>query len=227
VKKHILALFTVAVAVASIAGAQAHLPAAASAPAAGTATPAAHIPTKVGVIQIQAALISTRDGQKAVQDFQAKLEPRKKELDKKASEIRDLQDKLQRGGNAMAESAKKDLTLQIDSKTKSYNRDMEDAQAEGDADQRKMLDELGGKMMVVIEKYAAANGFSVIMDVSNPQTPVLYASNQVDVTKDIIDLYDKSMPAPATTPAKPTTNMAPAAPKPATTAPPAVKKQGQ
>jgi len=220
VKKHILGLLTMALAAASIAGAQAQLPA-----AAGTATPAAHIPTKVGVIQIQAALISTRDGQKAVQDFQAKLEPRKKELDKKASEIRDLQDKLQRGGNAMSESAKKDLTLQIDARTKSYNRDMEDAQAEGDADQRKMLDELGGKMMVVIEKYAAANGYSVIMDVSNPQTPVLYASNQVDVTKDIIDLYDKSMPTPATTTAAPKT--APAAPKPAATTPPPVKKQGQ
>ena len=69
---------------------------------------------------------------------------------------------------------------------------------------------------------------SVILDVSNPQTPVMYASNSVNITKDIIDLYDKTMPGtagpkPATTSApKP---ISPLAPKPAVAAPPAVKKQ--
>jgi hypothetical protein len=63
--------------------------------------------------------------------------------------------------------------------------------------------------------------------VSNPQTPVLYASNSVDITKDIIELYDKvapTMPAatPTTSAPKPT---APAAPKPGTALPPATKKQ--
>ena len=77
---------------------------------------------------------------------------------------------------------------------------MEDAQAEYDQEQRKVLDGLGQKMMQVIDKYAATNGYSVILDVSNPQTPVLYASNAVDITKDIIELYDK---AAASAPAAP------------------------
>ncbi len=59
-----------------------------------------------------------------------------------------------------------------------------------------MLEELGQKMMQVIDKYAQANGYAVILDVSNPNTPVLYASNAVDITKDIIDLYDKPRPRP-------------------------------
>jgi outer membrane protein len=179
-------------------------------------------PTKVGVIQIQSAMVSTKDGQKAVADLDTKLAPRKKDLEKKQNEIRELQDKLQRGGNAMADAAKNELTRTIDQRTKSYQRDVEDAEAEYQELQRKVLDELGQKMMQVIDKYAQANGFSVILDVSNPNTPVLYASNTVDITKEIIDLYDKSaasLPAPA--PAKP----APAAaPKPPA-APPAVKKQ--
>ena len=38
---------------------------------------------------------------------------------------------------------------------------------------------------------------------SSPQTPVMYASPSIDITKEIIDLYDKnsagmSTPAPAT-----------------------------
>jgi outer membrane protein len=216
VKKELLALLAMAV----VAGAQTATP--------PTAAPAAH-PTKIGVIQIQSALVSTKEGQKAMQEFQARVyEPKKKELDRKAVEIRDLQEKLQRGGAAMAQAAKDDIQRNIDAKTKVYNRDMQDAQDEADQEQRKMLDELGQKMMQVIDKYAQQNSYAVIIDVSNPQTPVLYASNTVDITKDIIDLYDKtasSLPAtaaPSTSVPKPGT---PAAAKPVTPAPAPVKKQ--
>jgi outer membrane protein len=47
-------------------------------------------------------------------------------------------------------------------------------------------------MMAVIDKYAQQNGFAVVLDVSNQNTPVLYASNTVDITKEVIDLYDKT-----------------------------------
>lgn len=213
-KKQIFALPALVLAMGMIAGAQT--------PSSGQA------PHKVGVIQIQAAIVSTKDGQKAVAELDTKLQPRKKDLERKAAEIRDLQDKLQRGGNAMAQTAKEDLQRNIDAKTKSYNRDMEDAQAEADQEQRKLIDELGQKMMQVIDKYAQNNGYSVILDVSNPNTPVLYASNTVDITKDIVDMYDKSAPMSvkptgAGTPAvKPGPAQAPPAAKPA--APP-VKKQ--
>jgi outer membrane protein len=181
-------------------------------------------PQKVGVIQIQSAIVSTKDGQKAVAELDSKLAPRKKDLDRKAAEVRDLQEKLTKGGTAMAQTAKDELNRTIQQKTTAYNRDMEDAQAEADQEQRKLIDELGQKMMQVIDKYAQTNGYSVILDVSNPNTPVLYASNTVDITKDIIELYDKSAPAaPAAKPTGAGTN--PAATKPAPTSTPAAPKQ--
>ncbi len=182
------------------------------------------IPNKVGVIQIQSALVATKDGQKAAKELEERMAPRKKELDGKQAEIRDLQDRLAKGGNTLSESAKEELTRNIDTKTKSFNRQVEDAQAELEQQQRQVLNSLGQKMMQVIDKYAQANGFSIILDVSTQNTPVLYASNTVDVTKDIIDLYDKTTfsasaapaPAPAPRPAAP----APAAaPRPAAAAP--------
>jgi len=202
---------------ATIAAAQAP----ASNPAANASNPATN---KVGVIQIQGAIVNTKDGQKAVADLETRMAPRKRDLEKKQNEIRDLQEKLQKGGNAMAEDAKQDLARTIDQKGKNYKRDVEDAQAEFEQEQRKLLGDLGQKMMRIIDTYAQTNGFSVILDVSNPNTPVLYASNTVDITKEIVDLYDKSAPAPAA-PAAPKP-AAPAAPKPAApAAAPAPKKQ--
>ena len=183
----------------------------------------AQTPNKVGVIQIQAAIAGTKDGQKAIADLDNRLAPKKKDLERKQAEIRDLQDKLQRGGTAMSEAAKQDLAKTIDQKTKVFNREMQDAQDEADAEQRKLIDELGQKLMQVIDKFAQANGYSVILDVSNPNTPVLYASNTIEITKEVVELYDKSastLTAPKTPAA---TKPAPPATKPPTTTPP-VKK---
>lgn len=162
----------------------------------GAQTPAAPAaaPNKVGVIQIQAAIVSTKDGQAASAELESKMAPKRKELEKQQADIKDLQDKLQRGGNTMSQAAKDDLQRQIDSRTKSFNREVEDAQAEAEQEQQRLVNDLGGKIMQVIDKYAQQNGFSVILDVSNPNTPVLYASNTVDITKEIIDLYDKQAP---------------------------------
>ena len=78
----------------------------AQAPAAAPAAVSAP-PTKVAVIQIQAALAATKEGQKAAADLEVKLSPRKKELDGKQAEIKDLQERLQRGGNTQQVAPRK------------------------------------------------------------------------------------------------------------------------
>lgn len=158
--------------------------------------------TKVGIIHIQNAIISTKDGQKSAAELQTRYEPRRKEIEKKQGEIASYRDQLSRGSNTMSEEAKQSLMRQIDQRTKALNRDAEDAQADFEQDQNKVLQELGQKMMVVIDKYARDNGYAIILDISSPQTPVLYAANGIDITQDIVGLYDKNTggPAPAAAP---------------------------
>jgi len=185
------------------------------------ATASAQAPsTKVGVIEGQAAIASTKDGQKAVAELNLKMESKKKELDRQAGEIRDLQEKLQKSGNAMSQTAKDDLTRTIEKKTTSYKRNVQDAQEEAQQEERKMIDELSQKLSPVIDRFAQANGYSLIIDVSNPSTPVMFASASINITKEIVELYDKTS---AAGPARPSAGATPPA-KPAPTPPP-VKKQ--
>src|ERR1019366_7004718 len=176
------------------------------------------------VVQTQDGRAATKEGQKAAAELELKLNPQKKDLKSKQAEIKELQDRLQKGGNTLSDSAKEDLTRNIDAKTKSYNRQLEDAQAELEQEQQKLVNVLGQKMMAVIDKFAQQNGFAIVLDVSNQNTPVLYASNTVDITKEVIDLYDKTVftatPAAARPAASKPAAAAPAAPKPAA-APPA------
>lgn len=170
-------------------------------------------PSKVGIIAFQNAIISTKDGQKAAAELTAKFGPRKSELEKKQSTIAQLQDQLRKGTNTMSEEAKQKLMREIDQTTKSLNRDTEDAQAELDQEQNRIMQELGQRIQAVMDKYARDNGYAVILDVSSQQTPVLYAASGIDITQDIIALYDKNAPS-ASAPASAGTQPPAAAAKP-------------
>lgn len=178
--------------------------------------------TKVGIIHIQNALIGTKDGQKAAQELEKKRAPRTKELEGKQNEINLLKDKLSKGANTLKQEERDKLVRDIDTMTKSFNRELEDTQAEWDQEQGKILQELGQRIMTVIDKYARDNGYAIIIDISSQQTPVLYAANSIDITQDIIRLYDQAAPA---TPMSTTSSSAvPATPATAKTAPAPVKK---
>jgi outer membrane protein len=149
-------------------------------------------PQKVGVISVQGAIVGTKDGQKASQELETKFNPKKKEFDARQSEVGQLQDQYNKGGSVMNEDKRNQLAREIDEKKKRLERDMQDANEELQGEQQRVLQGLGQRMMAVIEKYAKDNGYTMILDVSNPNTPVLYASSGIDITQDIVQLYDKS-----------------------------------
>jgi outer membrane protein len=177
-------------------------------------------PAKVGVINLQSAIVGTKDGQKAANGIQARFNPKKADLDKRQGDIAQLQDQLNRGRNTLSEEARQKLVREIDQKTKSLNRDTEDARAELDQEEQKIMNELGSRIGLVIDKYAKDNGYAMILDVSSPQTPVMFASNTIDITRDVIELYDKNAPAPAAGTGTSTSGIVAPAAKPAV-APPA------
>ena len=168
---------------------------------------------KVGVISVQGAIVGTKDGQKASEQLQTKFAPKRKDLDSRNTEITQLEDQLRKGGTLMNEDKRTQLERDIDEKKRRLQRDVQDTQEEWNTEQQQALQGLGQRMMAVIEKYAKDNGYSMILDVSNPNTPVLYASSGIDITQDIVALYDKTSAngGPAAAPTAPSTSTTPGA----------------
>lgn len=188
-------------------------------------------PTKIAIINIQAAILQTKEGQKASGDLAAKFTPRKSVLDKKQVDIQSLQDQLRKGSATLSDDAKTRLEKDIDTNTKNLQREAQDLNDDVDQEQGRMMNELGTKMMAVIEQYATQNGYAVVLDVSNQQSPILWAAASTNITPDIIRLYDLAHPetgsaAPAK-PAAPAASRPPAAvpPRPVSPTAPPQKKQ--
>lgn len=196
--------------------------------AATAPAPAGPAPNKVAIINITNAILSTNDGKAAASALQAKFAPKQEELQKRQQEIASLRDQLAKGSATMSQEAKDKLMRDIDTNTKTLNRLTEDAQADLDQEQGKVQQDLGGKIMSIIEQYAVKNGVGVVIDVSNPQTPVLWAAMSLDITNDVVKLYDQAHPstaAPATAAAPAARPAAPAGVTPSRPAAPAAPKK--
>jgi outer membrane protein len=158
------------------------------------------IPTKIGVMDMQSVVLKTKEGEKAAADLQAKFAPKQSELGKKQQDIAALQTQLRNGQNTMSEENKQKLMREIDRLNTVLKRDTEDANTDLEQEQQRVMGELIPKIINVLNKYATENNFALVLDLSSQQTPVIFASNTVELTRAIIEAYDKSsaLTAPAT-----------------------------
>lgn len=175
-------------------------------------------PTKICVVNLQSAMLNTKDGQASAEEFRTKFaEPEEKKLQAKQAEITDLNDKLQRGANTMSQTAQDDMKKSLDKKNTEYKRAVEDYKFDSDEMQRKLLDDLSAKMQAVIARYAQENACAVFLDVTNQNSGIMWIADQVDVTRQIVDAYDKAQPSAgaATASRPPASGVKPPAPTPA------------
>ena len=152
---------------------------------------------KVGIVAIQQAIAATNEGKKDLEALQQRFSPKQAELKGQNDEIENLKKQLQTQGDKLSDEARATQARTIDSKQKTLQRNYDDAQGEFQQAQQEIFNRVGGKMAKVLETYAVKNGYSVILDVSNPQTPVLYASESTNITKEIVDAYNAQSPVTA------------------------------
>jgi outer membrane protein len=155
---------------------------------------------KVGIVSIQDAIANTNEGKKELDALQAKFAPRQAALQSQNDELENVKKQLQAQSDKLSDEERNSRVRAATEKQKTLQRNAEDFQNEVQTAEQEILNRLGKKMLDVMEKYARENGYAVVMDVSNPQTPVLYANPQTNITKNLIDAYNAQSPAAAAAP---------------------------
>jgi outer membrane protein len=187
----------------------------APAPAESTATsglPAFNTP-KIAIIAFQQAVAATNEGQRNFAQLRVKFEPKQNQLKSESDEIDSLKKQLQDAGSTLSEPERDSRLRTIDEKTKSLQRAAEDAQNEASNAMNDMYQQLAQKVYAVLDAYANQSKFTLVLDTSTQQTPVLWASNSTDITKAVVDAYNVKSGVPA----QPASGGGvPAAPRPST-----------
>jgi outer membrane protein len=176
------------------------LSAAAQTPAA-PAAPAG--PAKVAVIAFQVAVAQTNEGQRNFADLLKKFDPRRQQLKVLSDDVDNLTKQLQAQGDKLSEAERASRASAIDTKKKQLDRSAEDAQNDYTQEMQEVYNGLASKVYDVMASYAQQQGFTLVLDVSQQQTPVLFASESTNITKQVIDAYNvkSGVPAPPAQPA--------------------------
>jgi outer membrane protein len=210
--------------------ATAQLPAApglSPAPAAADAASVQVGPAKIAVIAFQLAVGQTNEGQRNFADLEKKYAPREATLKSLNDDIDSLTKQLQTQGATLSDAERASRAKTIDDKKKQLDRDAQDAKNDFQQDMQDMYNQLASKVYDVMQAYAELQGFTLILDISPQQSPVLYASDGTNITKPVIDAYNvkSGVPAPAAQtgaeapkprPATPSTHPSTSGAKPAT-----------
>jgi outer membrane protein len=165
----------------------------------------------VGVLDVRGAIVATAEGKQAQAELQSQFAPRQAELENIKKQIDDIQKRLEAGQRTLSDDEKARLARQADLLSRRGQRLQEELREELQAAEGEVIDRIGRKMREVLDRYARENGFTIIFDVSS-QAGIVYATNTIDITQDIVRLYDQAHPIRGAAPAQPRPQTQPGTP---------------
>ena len=168
-----------------------------SAAAQTPATPATAGPAKIAVIAFQVAVAQTNEGQRNFADLQKKYDPRRQQLKTLSDEVDNLTKQLQAQASTLTPVEQQSKATVIDNKKKQLDRDSQDASNDFQQEMQDVYNTLASKVYDVMQAYSELHGYTLVLDVSQQQSPVLYASTATNITKEIIDAYNQKSGIPA------------------------------
>ncbi|MFZ0744462.1 MAG: OmpH family outer membrane protein [Terracidiphilus sp.] len=141
-----------------------------------TAAPAAAVsagPARIGVIAFQQAVTQTNEFQRNYADLQKKYDPKRQHLKTLNDEIDALKKQLQTQGAALSDADRESRATNIDAKEKELQRDADDDQNDFKQDMQETFNGVATKVDAVLVDYAEKHGFTVVLDGSEEQTPIV------------------------------------------------------
>src|SRR3989442_13205298 len=183
-KAAVAAVVAMAAVVMLVSGTAAQGPA----PAAVPAVPAVQA-SKIGYIDVQRVLARSAAGVAAREQLEKERAAIQKDMDGRRVELEKLRDEIEKKGALMTADARREKQEVFERKRRDAARAADDYQKELEKKEgqllQKVLQEVGG----VIEKVGKEKNYYMIVEKRN--AGVLYASNDADLTDEIIRAYDR------------------------------------
>src|SRR5258708_13899535 len=157
--------------------------------AAQAPAPAVPASTKIGYIDVQRVLARSAAGVAAREQLEKERATIQKDMDGRRVELEKLRDEREKKGALMTPDARREKQEQFERKRRDAARAADDYQKELEKKEgvllQKVLQEVGG----VIEKVGKEKNYYMIVEKRN--AGVLYASNDADLTDEVIRAYDR------------------------------------
>lgn len=145
--------------------------------------------TKFAYIDAQRLILESIPGKEAAGKMEKLQKEKQAQLEKMETTIKSISDQLAAKTPAMSERAKSDLEDQYQRELRDRERFMKDAQEELRKKEATLIKPIREDLDKIIDDYGRKNGIDLILDIKAPG--IIYASDRIDITKAILDIYNK------------------------------------
>jgi outer membrane protein len=158
---------------------------------------------KIAFVVLQRVVAESNDGKQASAKVQALQQKKVAELNERQKALQALQEKLDKSGAVMSESARGELAKQVERTQVDLQRATQDAQQEVQELQQQLQDEFQRRIAPIIEAVGKERGLHYIFN--GPDSGLVWADAALDITADVVKKFDAAAKpaAPAAAPKPP------------------------
>jgi outer membrane protein len=152
--------------------------------------PSSYAAEKTGFINMKEVMLTSEAGKKASDEFKGDFEANKNSIHDREEELKKLKDELERQRLLLKEDAYKEKELAYQKKFRDYQLMIKDANEELQNRDREIAKKMIPDIMKVVHAIAEKEKYTLILDVST--IPVAYYNKENDLTKRVIEEFDKT-----------------------------------
>ncbi len=141
---------------------------------------------KVGVVNIAFVMEKAPQADIARAALEKEFKPREQKMLDLQKSIHDQEEKLTRNGAIMSESERTRLERKVISSKRDLQRKQDEFREDFGFKRNELLEKLQRELITVIQEHAKSNNFDLLL-----AEGVVYTSEKLDVTQDIIDALKK------------------------------------
>ncbi|MBI3184943.1 MAG: OmpH family outer membrane protein [Myxococcales bacterium] len=159
---------------------------------------------KVGYVDLQRALLEVQEGREAKKRLQVQLDAKQKDLDREQEALRKEKEVLDKQASMMSEETRNQRQIDLQKKLFELAQRWEKGKLEMAQMERTELQAIFQKMDPIIAQIAEREGLTMVFEKTD--SGIVYAPQSLDLTNELVRLYNdrsKSSPKPKDKPAKP------------------------
>lgn len=145
---------------------------------------------KIGVVNGQDILLKTNRGKVSQKKLENLGKSKRQQIQAMQNDMKKLQTEL--ASPALNDEARRKKNRELEDRKVSYNRIVQDAQKDFQAQQQKEMMALYKEIMPLIQQVGKSKGFTLILDLSS--TGVAYFDETIDITAEVIKAIDAKFP---------------------------------
>lgn len=171
---------------------------------------------KIGFVNTLEVLYGTEEGKQQIGKIEQYMGDKQKEGDVKTSELEKLKEQFASQQRTLNPETRAEMQREIEERDRQLKRFQEDTQLDINRRRDELLGKMSEKIQGIIDEHASKNGFGAVFLRDQSQ---VYVSAALDITGEIIKIYNEKYPVTGAQPAA----TQPASPPPTTSTPPAPK----